>query len=292
MRFWPRKSSGVAPAPRKPPEASNLPRAYNSMRVSLPAGRQHAIERGLSRAGWSVVKGPPPSEQRQTPQDLVVVWCRNQGPRETICRGFEMAGGRALICEEAQIKAGANGEKLITLCLDDHHGGGDWPVGGPERWASFGIELAPWRVGGDKVVVREQRGIGSKRLGSPKGWHEKTARKLTDAGYRVEIRRHPKLLERLGKKAVPLEKQLAGARVLVTWSSSDAVGAVIAGCPVIVCAPATFLPGCVGRSLKNVASPPHGDRLAALERLAWCQWTMAEVRAGRPFKRFREYLAS
>ncbi len=269
----------------------SVPRAYDFLRVSLPPGRQQAIERGLAKAGWQVIKGAPPSEQRLTPQDLIAVWCRNKGPRELACRAFELAGGRALIIEEAQIKAGACGEKLFTLCLDDHHGGGDWPVGGPERWASFGIELAPWRSGGDKVVVREQRGIGSKRLGSPKGWHETTARRLTDAGYRVEIRRHPKLLERLGKKTVPLEKQLKGARALVTWSSSDAIGAVIAGVPTIVCAPATFLPGCVGRSIEDLKDPPTGDRLAALERLAWCQWTLAEVRAGTPFNRFRDYLA-
>ncbi len=300
MRFWRLSSSRVAlnkmfiATPLAPPqrkETADVPRAYNFIRTSLPPARMQAIQKGLSRGGWSVIKGAPPNDQPQTPQDVIAVWSRHRGVRETACRAFEMAGGRAIIFEEGQIKAGHHGEKLFTVCLDDHNGAGDWPVGGPERWASFGIELAPWRIGGDKFVVREQRGIGSKRMAMPKGWDQATVKKLHNAGHQAEIRRHPKITERLGKKVVPLETQIADARVLVTWGSSDAVGAVISGCPAIVCAPATFLAGCVGRSLEDVSSPPRGDRQAALERLAWCQWTLAEIRAGTPFKRLWEYLS-
>ena len=285
---------------RKPPLPVTLPRdgrprAYVAIRMNFADGRHKIIASGLAEAGFKVIIGTPPTELRQRPTDLIVVWSRNRRS-DPLCRIFEMAGGRTLVCEEGQIKAGAKGEKLFTLCLDDHNGAGQWPVGGPERWASFGIDLVErerfYAEHGNRVVVREQRGIGSKRMRSPEGWHEKTAKMVNALGYLAEIRRHPKIVKRQGLKSVPLEKQLANARALITWGSSDAVGAVIAGCPAIVCAPETFLPGCVGRHIDDLADPQNtGARLPALERLAWCQWTLDEIRDGVPFRRFMEFMA-
>ena len=294
MQCWRQKTPDMKRAKPLPTvkieTRDDQPRAYIVVRMSFGDGRRDAIVKGLAKAGWKVIIGTPPTELRQRSNDLIVVWARNRRS-DPLCRIFEMAGGRTLVCEEAQIKAGANGEKLFTLCLDDHHGGGNWPVGGPERWASFGIDLAPWAGFAGRVVVREQRGIGSKRLASPPEWHLKIAKHLQGVGYEAEIRRHPKIMKRQRVKQAPLEKQVAGARALVTWSSSDAVGAVIAGCPTVVCGPATFLSGCVGRHLDDLKDPPIGDRLPALERLAWCQWTMEEMRRGEPFKRFMEFMA-
>ncbi len=268
-----------------------MPEAFIPMGQRFAQKRLEQIAHGLRRAGWTVTMGAPPAGRALNPNDLAVVWCRHKGAREAVCRQIEKAGGRALICEEAQVKAGKRGEKLFSLCLDDHHGAGDWPIGGSERWIGFGIELAPWNTAGEKIVVREQRGIGSKRMGSPPGWHDKTAQRLKAAGWPVEIRPHPKNVTRRGGVPVPLEKQLADAWALVTWSSSDAVGAVIAGCPTIVCAPKTFLPGCVGRDFDYLSAPLTGPRLPALERLAWCQWTLDEIRNGEPFRRIMEHLS-
>ena len=297
MQCWRQKKSSRPDMKRARPlpavkieTRDDQPRAYIIIRLTFADGRHKAIASGLAKAGWKVITGTPPTEERQRPDDLIVVWSRNRR-WDPLCRAFEMAGGRALVCEEGQIKAGRRGDKVFTLCLDDHNGAGDWPVGGPERWAAFGIDLSPWAEIGTRVVVREQRGIGSKRMASPPDWHLKVAKHLHAVGYEAEIRRHPKIMKRLGAKQVPLEKQIASARALVTWGSSDAVGAVIAGCPTVVCAPATFLSGCVGRHLDDLKDPPFGDRLPALERLAWCQWTLDEIRSGEPFRRFMEFMS-
>ncbi len=259
-----------------------MPTAYSILPDRFPDDRHGAIEAGLRRCGYRVVRGPgPPKSDR----DVLLTWTVHKGHKENTARAFEAAGGRVVVCEEAHLKGLVRGEKLFTVVLHDHNGAGPWTVGGPERWASFGIELRPWRDAGQHIVVREQRGIGSRKMASPPNWHEAMAERLRrTTGRPVVIRRHPKIVAREGLGRIPLEKALQDCHALVTWASSDGTRALIQGVPVFAMAPHFFVQSACNRDLANIETPAMPDRLPAFERLAWAQWSLREIRSGKTFE--------
>lgn len=258
-----------------------MPTAYSILPDRFEDGRHLALEAGLQAVGFDLVHGY--GEPR--PGDVLITWTRHHGSKERQCERFEAAGGRVLVAEEPHIKGVPPGlsERLYSLMWHDHQVG-PWPVGGPERWASFGIEIQPWRPAGREIVIREQRGIGSARMGSPPDWHNTVARLIAPHSDRpVRIRRHPKVVKREGGTPVPLVDDLRDAWCLVTWASHDAAEALIHGVPAIVCAPHTLVEGACGRHLTEVSVPPRPNRLPTFERLAWTQWTASELRSGAAF---------
>ncbi len=223
------------------------------------------------------------------PGDLLVTWTLHRGQKESMARGFEAAGGRVLVCEEAYFRT-VNGERHFALALHDHNGAGIWPFGGPERWRGFNIPLAPWRKGGTHILLREQRGIGSTRMASPPLWHDDAARRLAALSARPQrFRAHPKsrLYPETAVAQPGLEEALADCHAVVTWASAIAAQALVAGVPVFYEAPALICAGACQHGLENIERPRYPDRLPALERLAWAQWSLAEIADGAPFKYLR-----
>ena len=216
---------------------------------------------------------------------MLVTWTVHRGGKEAAARAFEAAGGQVLVCEEAYIRE-VRGERHFALALHDHNGAGRWVVGGPERWESFGIALKAWRRGGRRILVREQRGIGSARMASPPLWHDDVSARLTRLSERpVVFRAHPKsrLYPELAERQPPLAEALADAHAVVTWASSLAVRALIAGVPVFFEAPEIVCAGACQRGIARIEEPSYPDRLPALERLAWAQWSITEIERGDPF---------
>lgn len=260
-----------------------MPTAFSILPDRFEDGRHLALEEGLQALGFRLVRG---YGDPAGPDDVLISWTRHRGGKDQQCTRFECAGGRVLIAEEPHIKGVPPGlpERLYSLMWHDHQIG-PWEDGGPARWASFGIELQPWRTGGREIVVREQRGIGSPLMGSPPAWHQ-TALSLLKrhAELPARVRPHPKIVKRAGGTPPSLARDLADAACLVTWASSDGVGALILGVPVIACAPHFLAAGACGRHLTQVNEPPRPDRLPVLERLAWSQWTASELRSGEAFE--------
>lgn len=136
--------------------------------------------------------------------------------------------------------------------------------------------------------MREQRGIGSERMASPPGWHLAMAERLQALTDRpVVIRWHPKSRAAPAKARAqpPLDEALEGCWAVVTWASAIAGQALVAGVPVFVEAPHHVLDGAVNRGVEAIDAPACPDRLPAFRRLAWAQWSMAEIESGRAFER-------
>lgn len=217
---------------------------------------------------------------------MLVTWTVHRGHKENQARAFEAAGGRVIVCEEAYFRS-VKGEKHIALALHDHNGAGTWRAGGPERWESFGIPLKPWRGGGDHILVREQRGIGSSVMASPPLWHDEvTARLKTRSKRPVVFRSHPKSRMYPARAAAqpPLHEMLAGVHAVVTWASAIAATALIEGVPVFADAPHHVLMNACNRGIDAIESPRRPDRLPAFERMAWAQWSLSEIESGLPFR--------
>lgn len=235
-----------------------------------------------NRAGFAHCR---PNDDR----DVMIMWTKSRHSLEGPADTFEKAGGRVIVCEESHFK-GMVDEKIFSMCLGDHNGAGTWPSFGPARWASFGLELKPWREDGDYILVCGQRGIGSRLMHSPDDWHTRTKDSIVTQ-RQIQVRVHPKSKLPGDKRFIhaqpeSLDEHLADAWAVVVWSSGVGTKALMEGIPVFYGAPHNFLEGAaqaLGGGAK-LDDPQPGDRLPAFERLAWCQWKTSEIRSGEAFK--------
>jgi hypothetical protein len=243
-----------------------------------------AFTAGLEACGYTVHE----RIAEPTPDDVFLSWNR-MGAANTEARRFEAAKARVIVAENGYLGAvWSRPGRWFAMALGHHNGAGRWPVGGPERWESWGVEMDPMRTiefyddtprfnmikGG---VMLAQRGIGEPALRPPERWTEQTARSL---GFR--IRRHPGI-----SQSMPLLfDDLRGVSVVATWSSGAALKAMLLGVHVI-----HGMPGWIGAQASTpFGSPinPHDRRLAMFRRLAWAMWHEEEAAAGVPFRRLLE----
>lgn len=263
-----------------------------------PWYRKEAFMLGLKAAGYNVQNAQPSDGPKKG--DVLVIWNR-YGYNHELATRFGRAGGLVLVAENGYLGAGGSAPKFdvhpkgpkpgdyYALSAHGHNGSGKWPTGDGSRWAALGIELAPWqRNEAGHILVCGQRGIGSPTMASPTDWHSKAAAAIAKKTKRpIRIRLHP------GNDAPkkPLDDDLAGAYACVVWSSGSGIKALVKGIPVWYDAPNWI---CAGGAmmLRNADfdRPLQDDaaRLAALERMAWAQWTVAELGTGDPFRRLKD----
>lgn len=135
-------------------------------------------------------------------------------------------------------------------------------------------------------------------------WCRETVDRVKRLGFEVRFRPHP--LARGTDYDVAavqdtraLAETLGGARAVVTWSSTLGVDALLAGVPVIAMNRGSMAWPIAAHSLKALVGlrfPPTAHWLQALDelrlpdtahwfaRLAHCQWSVEEMRAGLPWR--------
>jgi len=177
----------------------------------------------------------------------------------------------------------------------------------PERWqtiqAQTGVQLEPWRVQGDHILLCLQRDGGWSMAGwDVIDWAVKTIaeiRKYTDRPIR--IRPHPgdkraiKYCERLlklciGRRLLNMHLSTAGSTLMhdfkncwavVNHNSSPAVAAAIEGIPVFVTDPErSQARDIAGSGLNRIEKPHTPDRLAWIQRISQFHWSHEELRSG------------
>jgi len=251
--------------------------------------RHDAFVMGLRGAGYEVHDGAP--SERARPGDVMVCWNRYY-QTEQIADRFEAEGGTVLVAENGYIHGRHDGGDFYALAIHGHNGSGTVRVGGPERFGALGVELKPWRTEGKHILVAPNRSFGMRGFVMPERWGENTAEQLCKVTKReVRLRLHPGN----NRPAVPLEDDLRDAHCVVIWSSSVGVKALIAGIPVVCCAPwwvckkATHPLDAYGLAIDDVRAFPCDDsadmiRLYAMEDLAWAQWSVEEIKSGMAFE--------
>jgi hypothetical protein len=263
------------------------PRAVSLVREA-PHYRSDAVLAGLKAAGFKLftaIHDPKPT-------DLLVCWNRYDFYNQ-IAAGFEAAGATVIIMENGIIGATENahakqfdraGEQLFTLALDLHNGAGRWWIGPPGRWRDQGIEVKPWRVSGEHVLVLPQRGFGHPKVAPPPGWLDRTVSWLKARTYReIRVRPHP------GNEPArkPLAEDLHNCWCCVTWGSGAAIKAMCAGVrcysnwPTWIGNPAALPLDQIGLDIK----PSDVSRETMLNRVSWAQWSVPELAAGEPFEK-------
>lgn len=250
-----------------------MARALNLLRASVHYRRQ-CFDQGLQAAGFKLV----PALADPRPGDLLVIWNRYGGFHEH-AQIFERAGAGVLVVENGLLGKGWRGGEWFSLSLGHCAGAGEFKPAGPERWDSWAVPLAPWLAGGRETVIFGQRGIGEPGVASPLAWAEGVAWSI---GGR--IRPHPGTGDE-----IPLAKDLANARQVITWHSAAALQALMLGVPVWFDCP-TWIGASAARPLAEWPGQPKRDDAARLEmfrRLAWCCCTLDEIKTGAPIDRLR-----
>lgn len=249
----------------------------------LPTYRRDAFAAGLSRLGYVVTH----HDHMPEAGGVFVTW-NLHGANENKAEMWRRAGGKVLVAENGFVR-GADGKPTYSLARDGHNGAGKWYVGGSERWEALGIKLKPWNCNmKGHILIVGQRGIGSKEMRSPANWHEITKNQIARmTKLRLQVRAHPG--KPAQEQADQIRRDLNGACCCVIWSSATGVRALIEGIPVFQYAPHWVCEDAAGRL--GVAFPPttsDDDRLRAMVRMAWHQWSVEELATGEPMKRLLE----
>lgn len=158
----------------------------------------------------------------------------------------------------------------------------------PDRLRNLGVKLGQWRWlrYGDILLCGQVPWDASVDHSDHIAWlNESYAQLNAVAKGRVVFRPHP-----LAKNAYPLlpcrysegpmSEALANASVVVTFNSNSAVEAVLEGVPSIACDPGSMAWAVTGHTLGEVVSPPMEDRAQWAANLAYCQWTLEEMKSG------------
>lgn len=250
-----------------------------------PHYRREAFEAGLRKLDFEIC------ERVNNPHagDVLVSW--NMYPsNEPVADAWRRDGAKVLIAENGYIGKDADGQQLYALARDGHNGSGKWFVGPQDRWGVLRINLQPFRVGTGPVIVRAQRGIGTKQMASPARWARDTVAALQKVSTRpVILRLHPGM-DMKQERDDPDEKALATAHSVVIWASSFGVKALVAGVPVFCAAPHWIAKG-MAKSVDQFPDTSILDiRPTVFHRLAWAQWTIDEIASGVPFEYLLERL--
>ena len=193
--------------------------------------------------------------------DILVTWNR-VGIGHQSAKVFESLNLPVLVTENAAWGNGFAGDKWYSLARNRHNTSGMFPVGGNDRWERLGVDLDPWRSGGETVIL-PQRGIGSPPTAMPIRWSDRVK-------HLGRIRRHPGT-----RPAIALEQDLANCSHVVTWGSGAAIKALMMGIKVT-----SHMPNWIGEQ-DNTDS----GRLAMFRRMAWAQWRLSELESGEAFAR-------
>jgi len=152
-------------------------------------------------------------------------------------------------------------------------GSGHYPV---DRWKSFRVDPAPWRKTGRDVVVCPLSSAMGKHFDiSPHEWLKSVIAELakhTDRPVVIKPKHEGNLAE-----------VLEDAWCVVAHQSNVAVEAVLLGIPAIVTGPSAAVP--VARTkLSDVENLNYAERGGWCAGLAYHQWTLAEMREGKPWE--------
>lgn len=241
--------------------------------------RREAFIQGLRAVGYDVFGDDPGLVAHCRPGDVLVIWNR-YGVWHDIASRFESKGGVVLVAENAYVGLDRKNRQRYAIARSGHNGSGQWVSGGPERWASLGVELTPWRETGDHILVCPNRCFGMPGFIMDSMWPEKILERLRKLTKRpVRVRRHPGN----APPTKPLAADLANAWAVVIWASSAGCEALISGIPVYCEAPWWIARDAAITDLRSIEAPPLLDRLPAMQKLAWAQWSVDEIKRGEPF---------
>jgi hypothetical protein len=228
---------------------------------------------GLAAIGYRVIDEPL---EIPRPDDVLVSWNRH-GMRNVHAARYEKHGAPVIITENGWLAAPKS--KTYALLMKQHNCG-TWPSEKADRTDVLGAVIKPWRAAGDDILLLAQRGIGSPEVRMPGDWVKNTMMQVRAVTSRpIRVRYHP------GQNKTPLEPDLVNVHAVVTWASGAAIKALAHGIPAFYCLPNWVGADAAKFGVGEIERPFLGDRMPMFRKLAWAQFTAAEIAAGWPLAR-------
>lgn len=153
-----------------------------------------------------------------------------------------------------------------------------------DRWQSLGVDLAPWREDGGLILLCGQiPWDASVQHTDHLAWCEGILKRLKEATTKeTRYRPHPKLKGVVNQ--VPLAQEMESAHAVVTFSSNSGVDAAIAGVAVFAFDEGSMAWPVANKSLAWIDSPIKPPREQWAHNLAYTQWTIEEMKEGKPWR--------
>ena len=156
----------------------------------------------------------------------------------------------------------------------------------PDRFQKLCVEVKPWRTNGEHVVLCAQVPWDASVDHSDHiEWIRYAVRKIQGNTDR-EVRFRPHPLAKLPPipgcdySTEPLESDLQNAWAVVTFNSNSAVESLIHGVPAFAFDEGSMAWGIANKGWGMLESPKTPNRSQWLNDLAYCQWTLDEMREG------------
>lgn len=188
--------------------------------------------------------------------------------------------------------------KWVSLTWNGFNGRGEFPkaLDNGERWdRHFGHLLQPWKktAGKRALLIGQVPGDASLHGIDIIDWLDQTAVELVGLGFTVNFRPHPSApiptpLHTVYQKNT-LAEDFEYCDFVVTFSSTTAVEAIIAGKPAVVMDDGSVAAPMASRSLSEPLVYP--DRTKWCHDLAWRQWRLSELADGSAWKHAITYFS-
>jgi hypothetical protein len=218
-------------------------------------------------------------------------------PNQEVHEAFRRQGKTVIVAEVGMIqrgqtwKIGVNGTGVGSYNFDNLV---------PNRAATLGLSLKPWRSGAN-IVIAMQRHDSQQWAGLPgvNTWLANVVKEIKQHSNRpIVVRPHPRGACPLPKGCLidkprmtvgtyddfDFDRVLSSAHCVLNWNSGPGPQAVIAGVPAFV-GPDSLASTVANWDLSQIENPPRPDRTVWLEQLAHTEWTVEEIRSGLPFTR-------
>ncbi|MGU3575474.1 hypothetical protein ACLBWZ_08070 [Brucellaceae bacterium C25G] len=253
--------------------------SYSKFQYRIEAS--NALRRGMERAGIKTLIGP---KWKPSKADIAVIW---SWKRPQIIETAKRKNTPLIVMERGFIQPR---NEWVSLALNGFNNRGYFPPAndGGKRWEEhFSHHLRPWQERkGYALLIGQVPGDSSLNGLDIVKWAQSRTDALLKAGQTVVYRPHP-----LADTPVPdgtvcsrrdLQTDLKHAGFVVTFGSTTAVEAVLAGVPVCVEDKGSVAYPMGSHHIDEPLKRP--DRTRWCHDLAWRQWSINELKNGMAWR--------
>ena len=222
------------------------------------------------------------------------------GPGQALLRDYKRQGTPVVVVDYGFVRRGTPHEGrnnpskyYFSVGLNGLNGHADFRnhLMPGDRWKALGAELNPWKADGKYILVCGQK-TADVAIGNiiPRVWAQKIISEIQQITTRpVLFRPHPMDPSQKRPIGVPhsehhtIEEALKDAFALVAYNSNSLVDALIAGVPAFALGPGSMVSAVANTDLAQLEDPYRPDRMQFFHDLAYCQWTINEMKTGAPW---------
>ena len=171
-----------------------------------------------------------------------------------------------------------------------------------DRFKKLGLKIKPWRKKGDHILIVGQNMYDASLFGMDfELWVTNTIqylRRYTDRP--IIFRDHPENKDQMKNLILTynwcnvsysnegtINDDLKNAHCTVSYTSGSTIDSILAGVPVIPCCEYNFVWPISSHSLSDIENPKLGEREQLLYDLAYAQWSVEEIRQGKPWQHLK-----